>query len=208
MVNNGVGRGAGRRSSGLGFARSRRSRPAFAAQTGGRYEELMAEGMRYGSKDDYRREAKSHREAIALRGPARARARGVLQPRYSALRLGAPCGGRTAVPRCQGAHAGGFGGLGKGHCMGLRQAAAEGVQRGGQPAVVERRGAQGTRRCRRGFCGWRRTRSMSGGAWEVGPRSAVELKEAATHFDRSAALCDAPAWKVELSRLAGLCSYF
>ena len=37
---------------------------------------------------------------------------------------------------------------------------------------------------------------INGGAWEVGPRSAAELKEAATLFDRSAALCDTPAWKV------------
>ena len=30
-------------------------------------------------------------------------------------------------------------------------------------------------------------------AWEVGPRSAAELREAAVHFDRTAALCPAPA---------------
>ena len=40
------------------------------------------------------------------------------------------------------------------------------------------------------------------GAWEAGPRSAVELKEAAAHYERAAALCDAPAMKAELSRLA------
>ena len=32
-------------------------------------------------------------------------------------------------------------------------------------------------------------------AWEVGPRSVAELKEAATSYDRSAALCDVPAAK-------------
>ena len=42
-------------------------------------------------------------------------------------------------------------------------------------------------------------------AWEMGPRSAAELKEAAAHFDRSVALCDAPVWKVELSSLADGC---
>jgi len=42
-------------------------------------------------------------------------------------------------------------------------------------------------------------------AWEAGPRSAAELKEAAACFDRSAALCDAPAWKIDLSTLAGMC---
>jgi len=37
------------------------------------------------------------------------------------------------------------------------------------------------------------------GAWEAGPRSAAELKEAATHYERSAALCSAPAVKAELA---------
>ena len=32
-------------------------------------------------------------------------------------------------------------------------------------------------------------------ACEVGPRSAAELREAATHFNRAAVLCDAPAVK-------------
>ena len=38
--------------------------------------------------------------------------------------------------------------------------------------------------------------------WEAGPPSAAELKEAAVHFDRSAALCDAPAWKAQRSTQA------
>ena len=37
-------------------------------------------------------------------------------------------------------------------------------------------------------------------AWEAGPRSAAELKKAATHYDRAAALCPAPAAKAELAR--------
>ena len=44
-----------------------------------------------------------------------------------------------------------------------------------------------------------------GGAWEVGPRSAAELKEAAALFDRSAALCPAPALKAEIASLADQC---
>ena len=47
--------------------------------------------------------------------------------------------------------------------------------------------------------------SAMGGGWEAGSRSAAELKEAAAHFDRSAGLCDAPVWKVELSSLADGC---
>ena len=43
------------------------------------------------------------------------------------------------------------------------------------------------------------------GAWEEGPRSAAELKKAATHFDRAAALSDAPALKAQLTGAADLC---
>ena len=39
-------------------------------------------------------------------------------------------------------------------------------------------------------------------AWEAGPRSAAELMEAATHFERAAALCPAPAIKAELAEYA------
>ena len=42
-------------------------------------------------------------------------------------------------------------------------------------------------------------------AWEAGPRSAAELKEAATLFDRSAAMCGAPALKAELASDADEC---
>ena len=41
--------------------------------------------------------------------------------------------------------------------------------------------------------------------WEAGHRSAAELRKAATHYDRAAALCPAPAAKAELTSLAGLC---
>ena len=43
------------------------------------------------------------------------------------------------------------------------------------------------------------------GAWEVGPRSAAELKEAAAHFERAAALSDAPAVKASLADRADWC---
>ena len=44
-----------------------------------------------------------------------------------------------------------------------------------------------------------------GGAWEEGPRSAAELNGAATHFDRAAALCPAPAMKADFTKLADFC---
>ena len=43
------------------------------------------------------------------------------------------------------------------------------------------------------------------GVWEAEPRSAAELKEAATHYDRAAALCPAPAEKAELADAADWC---
>ena len=41
--------------------------------------------------------------------------------------------------------------------------------------------------------------------WEVGSRSAAELKEAAAHYDRAAALCSAPAGKAQFADLADWC---
>ena len=46
---------------------------------------------------------------------------------------------------------------------------------------------------------------FSWGTWEPGPRSAAELEEAAALFDRSAALCSAPAYQAEFFRLADQC---
>ena len=40
--------------------------------------------------------------------------------------------------------------------------------------------------------------------WEVGSRSVAELMEAATHYERTAALCDAPAGKAHFARMAML----
>ena len=42
-------------------------------------------------------------------------------------------------------------------------------------------------------------------AWQAGPRSAAEFMEAATHFERSAALCSALVAKAELAEDAAWC---
>ena len=42
-------------------------------------------------------------------------------------------------------------------------------------------------------------------AWEAGPRSAAELKEAAKHYERAAELCPAPALKAQRTRFAAGC---
>ena len=46
---------------------------------------------------------------------------------------------------------------------------------------------------------------VGGVAWGPGPRSAAELKEAATHFERAGALSNTPVLRAEKTRLAGLC---
>ena len=48
---------------------------------------------------------------------------------------------------------------------------------------------------------------MSGqaGAWKAGLRSAAELKKAATHYERAAALCPAPVAKAEFAGDAAWC---
>ena len=43
------------------------------------------------------------------------------------------------------------------------------------------------------------------GAWEAGPRSAAELKKAAAHFERAAALQPAPAVKASFADSAAWC---
>ena len=42
-------------------------------------------------------------------------------------------------------------------------------------------------------------------SWEAGPRSAAELREAATHYERAAALSPAPVVKAELAEDAAWC---
>ena len=42
-------------------------------------------------------------------------------------------------------------------------------------------------------------------AWEVGPRSVAEIMEAATYFERAAALCLAPAGKAHFAGAAAQC---
>ena len=41
--------------------------------------------------------------------------------------------------------------------------------------------------------------------WEAGPRSAAELREAATHYEQAAALCPAPAMKAHFAGPAAWC---
>ena len=42
-------------------------------------------------------------------------------------------------------------------------------------------------------------------AWEAGPRSAAELREAAAHYEQAAALCPAPMIKANFASDAAVC---
>ena len=44
-------------------------------------------------------------------------------------------------------------------------------------------------------------------AWEAGPRSAADVKDAAALYERAAALCNAPVLKAEFAADADRCRY-
>jgi len=180
-----------------------------AAQSGDAYDELLAEGARYLSKQDTRRAARAYREAIALR-PDRPEA-------Y--FNLGAALNNSGHIVEAaqrlleakeryqvgsERATAAAFSMLVQKACAEVAKpdwwndeelkalsarvvrAAPDELQAHRMRAIVLR-----------GQCA----------AWEAGPRSAAELKEAATHYDRSAALNPAPAVKAELAGIAAWCRH-
>tara|TARA_B100000795_G_scaffold14892_1_gene10138 strand:- start:46 stop:717 length:672 start_codon:yes stop_codon:yes gene_type:complete len=182
----------------------------YAAQTGDEYSKLVAEGLRHASKDDFRKAAKAYREAIALR-PDRPQAYFNLgavlgnsghkveaAQRYLEARERYPVGSvvwAEATARV-------FDKLWRKECDEVTKpewwndeelkALSARVVRAvpNDESALNMRAMVLTGRC---------------GAWEAGPRSAAEFKEAAALFDRSAALCDAPVAKAKLSGLADQC---
>ena len=183
----------------------------IAAQSGDEYSKLLAEGAQYGSKQDYRRAGRTYREAIALR-PDRPEAYANLgvvldnsghdaeaAQRYLEAKDRYPVGSGVWAE----ATADAFSMLRQKVCAevakpewwndeGLKALSAKVVRAAPNDAT-----AHSTRAVV--LCGW------CDGAWEVGPRSAAELKKAATHFDRAAALSRAPAVKAENASFAVAC---
>ena len=181
-----------------------------AAQMGGEYEELMAKGARYGSEIDWRKAAKAFRKAIALRpdepgayynlGVALANSGHDVEAaqRYLEAKERLSVGSEDWAE----ATAKAFNMLRREACdevakpewwndEGLKALSARVLRAtpNEEPALDMRAIV---------LSGLSRAR-------EAGPRSAAELKEAAACFDRSAALCNAPAWKAESSKMADLC---
>eukprot|EP00964_Phaeocystis_antarctica_P072239 scaffold44153_cov70-Phaeocystis_antarctica.AAC.1 len=182
----------------------------LAARSGDEYQQLLAEGLRYGSKEDYRRAARAYRQAIALRPdePTAYYNLGVMlcnsghhveaAQRFLEAKGRFPMGSGNWAE----ATADAFGKLRQEACdevakpewwndEGLKALSARVVR-----AAPNNLGANTMRAM------------VLGGrchAWEVEPRSAVELKEAATHYERTAALCPAPAVKAQRAGLAAWC---
>eukprot|EP00964_Phaeocystis_antarctica_P153123 scaffold121253_cov60-Phaeocystis_antarctica.AAC.1 len=182
----------------------------IATQTGDAFSELMAEGMLYHSKQDWRKAARTYREAIALR-PDRPEAYmnlgAVLDnsghlveaaQRFLEAKERYPVGSDWAE-----ATALVFDMLRLKECAevakpewwneeGLKVLSAMVV--GVAPNDALANSMRGT--------------VLGGGfgAWEAGPRSAAELKEAATHYERAAALTSsAPTVKANFVRTAVAC---
>ena len=182
----------------------------YAAESGDAYDELVAEGIRYASRQDPRREAKAYREAIALRpdepeayynlGAALANSAHHVEAaqRFLEARERYPVGSEMWAR----ATASVINILTLEECAevakpewwndeGLKTLSARVVR-----AAPDDVGAHEMR-------AFVLTGQLS--AWEAGPRSAAELREAAAHFDRAVALCPPPVMKADFTGRAAWC---
>ena len=183
--------------------------PGLSQQAGDKYQQLMAEGWRSASVEDWRRAAESYLDASRLRRD---------EP-VACLNLGAAfnaLGHEAEAALCyleaqKRAPAGS-------ECWAHAAATAFDLLRLKEcDAVAKPRwwNDEGLKTLSASvvgaapnFVGAHRMLAivlsgLCGGVWEVGPRSAAELKDAATHFERSMALCGAPSG--ELTRCADWC---
>ena len=182
-----------------------------AARTGDAYWQLVADGLRYESKKDWRKAGKAYREAIASRPDepvAYFNLGNVLwnsghdveaAQRYLEAKERQPVGSE----RWAKATASAFNMLRSKQCAELAKPEwwnDEGLK--ALSARVVRAAPNDT-----GAIIMRANVLRGGGlgAWEVGPRSAAELEEAATHYERAAAIHPAPAVKADFTRVAVAC---
>jgi len=179
-----------------------------AAESGDEYEELIAKGVRYASQQDTRRAARTYREAIALRpdmpsayfnlGSALGSSGLYVEAaqRFLEAKDRYPVGSEYWAHAT--AHA--FGSLTQEACAdkpewwndeGLKALSARVVR----AALDEVQANQMRALVLNGLCV----------ACDAGPRSVAELREAATHYERAAAVCSAPAVKAHLAERAVRC---
>ena len=183
----------------------------LAAQSGDAYSKLVAEGMRYGSKHDWRRAARTYREAIALRPDepcAYASLGGMLMnsghyveaaQRY----LEAKERYLVGSERWAGATANAFHMLRHTECVEVAKPEwwKDEELKALSARVVRTLPNDMTANQMRAVV----LSGLYGDVWEAEPRSAAELKEAAAHFDRIAALHPAPAMKARFAGRADVC---
>jgi len=181
-----------------------------AAQSGDAYSELLADGLRYLSKEDTRRAARAFREAIALRpdvpeahfnlGAALCNSGHDVEAaqRYLEAKERFPVGSEDWAA----ATAAAFDMLTQEACAEvakpdwwndeeLKALSARVVR-----AAPDELHAHKMRAV---------VLSGQSAAWEAGPRSAAELREAAAHYERAAALSPAPAVKAAFAGNADCC---
>ena len=199
--------------SGLAQQRAREvaeSEARRAAETGDAYDELLAEGARYASQRDWRRAAKAYREAIALRpdrptayfnlGVALANSAHYVEAaqRFLEARERYPVGSEEWAR----ATAWAFTMLKQEACAEVAKPEWWNDEELKALSVRVVRAASNDADANQ-----MRAIVLDGrsGAWEAGPRSAAELREAAAHYERAAALCPAPALKANHAEAAARC---
>eukprot|EP00964_Phaeocystis_antarctica_P080805 scaffold50483_cov51-Phaeocystis_antarctica.AAC.1 len=182
-----------------------------AALTGDAYEELLAEGMRYASEEDRRRAARAYREAIALRpdepttyynlGNALNDSGHWVEAaqRFLEAQERWPVGSEHWAK----ATAAAFDMLKQKECVEVAKPEwwnDEALKALSARVMRAAPNDEGVNQMRALVLSGR-----SFGAWEAGPRSAAELREAATHYERAAALTNAPVMKAEYAGLVDWC---
>eukprot|EP00964_Phaeocystis_antarctica_P116122 scaffold80093_cov60-Phaeocystis_antarctica.AAC.3 len=181
-----------------------------AAQSGDAYEGLVAEGLQYAAKEDWRRAARTYREAIALR-PDRPMA-------Y--FNLGASLGNSGHVQEAaqrfleaKERFPAGSGHWPNATALAMHMLMMKGCAEVAKPEWWNDEGlkalsARVVKVAPDDFVANQMRATVLDGMctnWEAGPRSAAELIEAATHYERAAALCPAPVGQAELARHAARC---
>eukprot|EP00964_Phaeocystis_antarctica_P028388 scaffold16007_cov65-Phaeocystis_antarctica.AAC.8 len=174
-----------REDGGVGQQRAREAaerQARVAAQSGNEYDKLLAEGIQYQSKGDWRKAGKAYREAIALRpGTILANSGHHVEvaQRYLEAKERYPVGSeKWAVAT---AHA--FDMLRQEECGEV--AKPEWWNDEGLKALSARVVRAAPNETRANVMRAAVMSGMGGSAWDVGPRSAAELKEAAAHWERA-----------------------
>ena len=182
-----------------------------AEETGDKYSELMAKGMQYISKEDWRRAAKVYRKAISLKPEepsAYCNLGAVLNNSLHRVEAAKWC--LEATER----YPVGSEGWAEATARVFEMLMQEDCSEVAKPEWWNDEGLKAlsvrvvrAAPMKAGVNNMRATvlRGPINGAWDARLRSAAELREAATYYERAAALHPAPALKVKLIKIAYWC---